>query len=75
MSVYIAIGSVYLEFTENLGVFDDYEDALQRCRDRRISDGGMEFDAHWIDTWELGAAESVDVHEVTPTELVAKAAH
>lgn len=74
MSVYIAIGGNF-ESTDNLGVFDDYEDALQRCRNETTkSDIKWSDTRFWIETWEFGAAESVDVHEVTPTELVAKAA-
>lgn len=75
VTAFVAVGQVDYEYMDILGVFLQFEDALQRCRDREHQPGAdYGFDRYWIQEWPLGAPEASNTHAVTLAELVAKAA-
>lgn len=73
--VYIAIGQFDYEGIDILGVFTDYGEALQRCRDMDAKTPEYEwprYDRYWVHTWKLSAPEESDTHMLSSNELAYK---
>jgi hypothetical protein len=76
MTIYIALSQVEDSAIEIIGVFDDPDEALQRCRDFDkwlLDDGCNWVRRFWVETWKLGAVEATDIHQVSLTEMVHRA--
>lgn len=74
-SVFISSAEQAYEFTQIIGVFDNLDDAVQRCKDRPYpGQDAHEFgtyDRWWVEEWETGG-DFVNQYDLINGEAVAQ---